>query len=351
MKKNRPDTYFENDYRFSGPGEFVGPKATEDYSNMKASSRQSYNMEYYGGQDSIHKSTKQRLSNVDNSDELAAYFQNPKRNNFMNDNGRNLNGTIINSQSGHDYGKSGFQVFESERATTGDKTHVLNVNMQSSGVKLKQQDDVKTTIRETLRDKDNTGNINSSFNVGSNAPYNVGISDITAKSTHKESMVDNKYKGQVHVNDGMGYLVNKYDAKITGKEIITETSKDYITNAHKHVKNHMVQTAYANATIRDHKQESLMGQRPSGPQNFQISSGKDSYGDIKVTDNMLLKEDIDNRAKLINDYKYTPSKDHLGIYRLDDEREDTVVADRLQPELVHGQLQDNPYVINTSKQL
>ena len=68
MKKNRPDTFFENNYRFSGPGEFVGPKVREDYSvNMKASSRQSYNMEYYGGQDSIHKATKQRLSNVDNT--------------------------------------------------------------------------------------------------------------------------------------------------------------------------------------------------------------------------------------------------------------------------------------------
>lgn len=385
VEKNRPDTYFENNHRFSGPGEFVGPKSREDYSiNMKASSRQSYNMEYYGGQDSIHKATKQRLSNVDNSDQLAAYFQDPKRHNFTNDFGRNLSGTIVNNQSGHDYGKSGFQVFESERATTGDKTHVLNVNMQLSGVKIKPQDETRTTIRETLRNADNSGNINTSFNVGSNATYNAGISNITARQTHKETLVDNKYKGQAHINDGMGYLVNKHEAKITGKEIITEVSKDYITNAAKIVKNHTVQSTYANpekvrnaihpeykgnakfaseaesrvrfdnVTIRDQKQESLMGQRPSGPQNFQISSGKDSFADIKVTDNMLLKEEIDDREKIINDYKHIPNKDQLGIpirHRDDNDAMDTVVADRLQPDLVHGQLQNNPYFINTSKHI
>jgi hypothetical protein len=385
VEKNRPDTYFENNHRFSGPGEFVGPKSREDYSiNMKASSRQSYNMEYYGGQDSIHKATKQRLSNVDNSDQLAGYFQDPKRHNFTNDFGRNLSGTIVNNQSGHDYGKSGFQVFESERATTGDKTHVLNMNMQSSGVKIKPQDETRTTIRETLRNADNSGNINTSFNVGSNATYNAGISNITARQTHKETLVDNKYKGQAHINDGMGYLVNKHEAKITGKEIITEVSKDYITNAAKIVKNHTVQSTYANpekvrnaihpeykgnakfaseaesrvrfdnVTIRDQKQESLMGQRPSGPQNFQISSGKDSFADIKVTDNMLLKEEIDDREKIINDYKHIPNKDQLGIpirHRDDNDAMDTVVADRLQPDLVHGQLQNNPYFINTSKHI
>lgn len=384
VEKNRPDTYFENNHRFNGPGEFVAAKSREDYSNMKASSRQSYNMEYYGSQDSVNKATKQRLSNVDNSNELEAYFQNPKRHNFANDFSRNLNGTIVNSQSGHDYGKSGFQVFESERATTGDKAHVLNVNMQSSGVKIKPQDRIKTTIRETLRNVDNSGNINTSFNLGSNAPYNVGISDLKAKQTHKETLIDNKYKGQAHINDGMGYLVNKHEAKITGKEIITEISKDYITNASKIVKNHTVQSTYANpekvrnaihpeykgnakfaseaesrvrfdnVTIRDQKQDALMGQRASGPQNFQISSGKDSLADIKVTDNMLLKEETDSREKIINDYKYIPNKEQLGIqirYREDNNGMDTVVADRLQPDLVHGQLKNNPYFIDTTKHL
>jgi hypothetical protein len=69
---------------------------------------------------------------------------------------------------------------------------------------------------------------------------------------------------------------------------------------------------------------------------------------------MLLKEEIDDREKIINDYKHIPNKDQLGIpirYRDDNDAMDTVVADRLQPDLVHGQLQNNPYFINTSKHI
>ena len=40
VSKNRPDTFFENEHRFAGPGEYVAPKIREDYSqNMKSSSK------------------------------------------------------------------------------------------------------------------------------------------------------------------------------------------------------------------------------------------------------------------------------------------------------------------------
>ena len=109
VEKNRPDTYFENNHRFSGPGEFTAPKVREDYSaNMKSSSRQSYNMEYYGSGNSQIKSTIQRVSGgVDNSSELASsLFQEPKRQNFEGDYTRNLNGKILNNQNK----KSGFYI-------------------------------------------------------------------------------------------------------------------------------------------------------------------------------------------------------------------------------------------------
>ena len=353
FEKHRPDTFFENDHRFSGPGEFIAPSSRDDYSNMKSSSRQSYNIEYYGVQNSAHKETTQRLSNIDNSAELLAYFQDPKRNNFEGDFGRNLNGTIISSQSGHDYGKGGYTAYEQERSTTGDKVPTMNVNIQTLGVKVKPNDFAKTTIRETLSTVDNSGNVNSIYKMSSNTPYISGMSDVTAKQTSKETLVDNKYSGQAYKNDGMGYVVNKYDAKVTGKQIVSESSKDYISNP-KFLSENMSRERYENAEIRDIKQKSLMGERPSGPQNFQISSGKDSYGDVKTTNNMLLKEQQDSREKIINDYKHIPNKEQIGMIvktRIDNEPVDTVISDRLQPDLVHGQLKNNPYLIKTSEQI
>ena len=71
VNKRRPETYYEKtpDHLFRGPGEHVGPAAPEDYStNMKASSRESYNLEYFGnsGNPQLSK-TKQRISSADNS--------------------------------------------------------------------------------------------------------------------------------------------------------------------------------------------------------------------------------------------------------------------------------------------
>lgn len=385
FSKNRPDTFFENEHRFRGPGEYIAPKIREDYStNMKSSSRESYNMEYYGSSyNPANLETKQRLT-VDNSEQLGAYFQNPKRNNFENDFTRNADGTILKSQSGHDYGRSALSIPESERATTGDKTHLMNANVSSMGIKIRGNDDAKTTLKQTTMKTDNTGNFASSFNFGSNMPYNTGMSNIVAKETHKETLVDNKYKGQANRDRGMGYVVNKHEAQITGKQIITESSKDYVSNAGKIVKNQIVRGTFENpekvrnaihpeykgnakyntesesrdrfdnVVIRDDKQELLMGERPSGPQNFQTSSGKDSFGDLKLTDNMLLKEQADSRSKMINDFKQIPSKDKIGVesrVRFDDEAQDTVIADRFQPELLLSQLDKNPYVIDTSKKL
>jgi hypothetical protein len=352
--KNRPDTFFENDHRFAGPGEYLAPKVREDYSlNMKASSRQSYNMEYYGPHfNSAIIENKPRLSTVDNSKEISGFFQEPKRNNFENDYHRNMSGTIIQSHSEHDYGKSGLNIPESERATTGVKSHLLNANLEKYGIKMKLQDEMKPTLKQTTIKTDNIGGVgNSAFNMGSNDPYNMGISNIDVKQTHKETLVDNKYQGQLHKNNGMGYVVNKYEAKTTGKEIVTERGKDYITNP-KFVSESESRKRFDNAVIRDDKQDLLMGERPSGPQNFQISSGKISYGKVKITDNMLFKEQEDRRQKIQNDYKMIPNKDLIGkSVRYRDDNEDVDTINRIQPELIQYQLQNNPYSIDTSKKI
>lgn len=382
VNKNRPDTFFENNHRFSGPGEFTAPKVREDYSvNMKSSARQSYNMEYYGSGNSQIKSTIQRVSgNIDNSSELkSSLFQEPRRQNFEADYTRNLNGKILNNQNTTDYGRSSMKQYESERATTGEKSHLLNAKVSNAaGPTIKPQDDIRRTLKETTMYEKN-GQVSTVYNKGSNAAYNLGISDVTAKPTQKQSLVENKYNGQVHKNDGMGYVVNKYEAKTTGKELITNNSGDYITNGGKIVKNAIVhstfenpervrnalhyeykgnagyasesasRTKYGNAVIRDNKQELLMGERPSGPQNFQIVSGKDSQGDIKLTDNMLLKESKDNRDKIINDYKYIPSKANVGMSIKHRKHHGVVENNRFEPDLVQSQLSKNPFVIDSTK--
>jgi hypothetical protein len=380
--KNKPDTFFENDYRFNGPGEFTAPRVREDYSeNMKASSRESYNMEYYGGGNSQIKSSVQRLG-VDNSSELSfALFQEPKRQNYEGDYSRNINGTILNNQNTADYGRSSMKQYESERATTGDKSHLLNAKVSNAaGPTIKPQDDIRKTLKETTMYESN-GQVSTAYNKGSNSAYNAGISDITAKATQKQSLVENKYKGQVHKDDGMGYIVNKYEAKTTGKELVTNNSSNYVTNAGKIIKNAIVhstfenpervrnalhyeykgnagyasetasRTKYDNAVIRDNKQELLMGERPSGPQQFQIVSGKDSQGDIKLTDNMLLKEQQDSRSKITNDYKHIPSKEQVGTTIKHRKDNGVVENNRFQPDLVHSQLSNNPFVINSSKMI
>lgn len=359
--KRRPDTYYEQvspDQLFKGPGAYVAPKLIEDYStNLKSSSRQSYNMEYYGGinNGNLNK-TIQRIntdSGIDNSNELAeSLFQAPKRQNFNNDFARNMSGNIL-EKSTNDYGKSSMVQYESQRSTTEDKQQLLNANRSSIGLAIRPQDDIKNTLKQTTINANNSGYIKTTFDKNSTNTYHTGISDMTAKQTHKQTLVDNKYIGQIQKESGMGYLVNEYEAKTTGKEIITNKS-DFTPNPNMN-RESTSRFKYSNLEIKDDKETLLGGQRPNGPQQFQISSGKASYADIKTTFNMKLKEQEDDREKMnVNTTKVIPDKNLIGLIskpRFDNEPEDTVDNDRLDPSLVSVQLNKNPYVIDSTKKI
>jgi hypothetical protein len=354
VEKQRPDTYYEqtSDQLFKGPGAYVAPKIMEDYStNLKQSSRQSYNMEYYGvvNNSNLSKTVQRINTNIDNSNELAAsLFQTPKRQNFENDYARNVSGNIIEKYT-NDYGKSSMVQYESQRSTTGDKEQLLNANKYSAGLAIRPQDDMKNTLKQTTLDGNNLGNIKTIFDKNSTNTYHTGISDVTAKQTHKQTFVDNKYMGQAQKEAGMGYLVNKYDAKTTGKEIITNNS-DFIPNPNMNSEASS-RFKYSNLEIKEDKQKLLTGQRPSGPQQFQIPSGKASYADIKTTFNMKLKENEDDRDKMnVYTTQVIPDKNLIGMIskpRFDNSPEDTI--DRLDPSVVSVQLKSNPYVIDSTK--
>lgn len=322
VHKRRPDTYYEktHDHLFRGPGEYIAISAKQDYSNIKHVSREGYNMEYFGPSSNTQlNKTKQRISTMDNSHELTdALFQEPKRHNFENDYLRNANGVIVNTQNTSDYGRASIKNYESERATTGEISHLLNAKNPNAGMKIKPRDDAKTTIKETTMYVDNFGNVKTVYNRGANSAYVAGISDFTAKETQKETLVNSTYEGQLHKPDGMAYVINKYEAKTTGKEMISANS-DYTSN----------------------------------PRSFQTGTGSASYGDVKHTENMKLKELEDARPKMnVNTSQIIPAKENIGIaikFRKDNGPEDTI--NRLEPDIITSQLIENPYHIKTSKMI
>jgi hypothetical protein len=317
VHKRRPETFYEKtkDHLFVTTGDVIAPKTEEDYStNFKDTSRQDYNLEYYGTVKGDVIKDKQRVRSIDNSEELeAALFQAPKRQNFKNDYLRNIG----NITSAKDYGKDAMNAYETERTTTGLKSHLLNATKQEFGVRAYLQDAPKDTLKQTTITFDNSGNVKTTYGRGNSDPYNIGISDITLKTTHKETAIINNYKGNPNKMEGMGYIVTKYQPRET------------------------------------HKEETLIVDRASGPQNFQIASGKDSFAELKYTENMKIKESVDSREKMnVLESQIIPDKRFIGYltkYDLDNEKEDTVSNDRLQPDLVQSQLNQNPYSIYNQK--
>lgn len=375
--KRRPDTFYEKglDHLFKTTGEFIAPKLQEDFSNFKHTARKDYNIEYFGGSSAALHRNRQRLAFDSEGDVTDSLMQQPRRVNFENDYTRN----VVGNRSTNDYGLSGIQPVETERATTGVESHVLNVNNAGFGVRTKPIDLAKTTTKETTLEFDNTGNVKTQFDKGIMGAYDMGISDVNAKTTHKETTIINNYKGIMNKEDGMGYLVNKYDAKTTGKEIITSKS-DYTGIAGKDVKTSSVYSTFdnpekvrnaihaenyrggakyesegmsrenfKNAETRDTKETVAQRNRSSGPQKFQIVGGRNALGDFKTHDNMLLKERQDDRDNLnLNQQQVVPSKELIGTktqFRHDNDVEETVFMNRLQPDLVINQHNQNPFSI------
>jgi len=348
VNKNRPDTFYEqgSDRLIVTTGQFIEKKADEDFiTNFKSTGRNDYNMEYYGPMGSAEfATTKQRIHTIDNSNQLNfdSLAQIPKRQNFENDYIRNVS---ADEKRVNDYGKVGVIAFETERSTTSDKTHLLNPISATRGIKTSFSDIAKSTTKETTLDNDSSRNLRSNFDKGLIESYYTGVADFNAKTTNKETIKEDNYKGITNKENGMGYLVNKYDARTTGKEMISNIS-EYQGNAG-YTNNPTSHENYLNAEIRANKEETLERDRSAGPQNFQISASKNIFGDIQFTKNMELKESIDNREKLnVLMPNIFPSKMSMGVsdrIKYDEDVEDTVFVDRIQSDIVSSQLGKNPF--------
>lgn len=374
LSKNAPETSFElgQDRFFVTTGAIVSNKMRENYENFQDTSRQSQNIEYYGSAKQLKKSSPGQDCN-----DLTANYQDSTRQQLNHDSTRNVN-TQFNSAN-HDYGKSSINLPELERDTT-NKMHTLNVNVKDKGHQMKLQDTLKNTIKETTLTTDNFGNIKSTLIKNKN----TGLTDYNTKTTHKETFVkNNKYRGQASKNDGMGYNIAKYNAKTTHSET---TLRDYSGNAIDINKSSMVYSTFQdpqkirhavhaqdytgviksqsndpenriqfdNAEISSNKEELLQGERPSGKNSSlqTISIGADALGDIKFTENMMLKESEKNRIENLDRFSQNiPTKSTIGEFRnennnlseIDAFSTDPSSINRFNGNFITEQLKNNPY--------
>lgn len=352
VEKNRPDTYYKQgaDRYLVTNGSYIAKTGERDYSSaLQQTGRQQYNASYFGTSKHEVSNNRQTLSKFDNSNELLtpSIYTESIRNNFENDYIRNAGG----NNSTLDYGKSSYVAYETERQTTEDKTQLSNPTLTEMGKKVRLQDQPKTTVKETTLYYDNTGYVKSDFNTGKSSAYASGLTGVDAKTTNKEMTSNTEYFSSVQTDKGLGYLVNKYDPKTTNKEIISAKS-EYTGIANRKNKNPVSRKKYENAEFSVTKEKLLTGSRPSGPENFQLTTSVNTVGDTKLTENMKLKSQEDKRHKIHGNYDQIISDiSAIGAIQLrkDNSKMETVTGSRLIPELIQSQMDKNPLSIYAKK--
>lgn len=303
VDKNRPDTYYEQstDQLLVTTGRDLAAKADETF-YMKPTARITTSYEHYGGiAPTNFEATKQRYTKGNN--EFDSMVQESRRAQLKSDTTRNLTGVSSNV----DYGKNSFTAYETERESTSTQ-HLLNASIKN-GLRTALQDSLKTTVKETTLENQNSGYISTPYNLSKTLVY---FADYDPKATHKQSTMIKDYYGQVDAkNDGLGYTISNYDAKMTNEEI----------NMSKY---------------QDKKQL-------TGPQKFNISGGVNVVGDFKTRDNVLLSEQLDTRKNMNSNYhKQILDQTAIGIGNVIS-KTSSITNPRLDFDLIPNQLADNPY--------
>lgn len=383
VDKNRPETSFEwgHSRLFTGPAQVVAPQAPEDYSsNFQSTSRQDQNIEWVGPsktQNADKTTPRLTRSQYDNSDELLVNFQEPKNQQFENQFQRNIGNTNL-SKKLDDYNVSTFNPQFQQRETTS-KMETININKSGVGQQVYAQDKMKSTVKQTTLKFDNSGNIkNNNLYKGDSEIYEVGNLNVTPRTTNKETTVKNKYKGQINKKDGMGYNIANYEAKTTNKQTTVKNNynghiadinkspmdytvyKDPIKVRHPaRMKNYVGsgktqgytenenRDQYNNAQIDENK-EKLLYSRPSNKGSGsgvlgQIDVGVELIGDIKSTDNMLLKEGYYPITQVGNTSSIIPSKNIIGQTDTLPTGNSEIPTTRLIGNVIENSLQNNPY--------
>lgn len=141
FQKNKPDTYYKNNYSLPGSS-IQGAKLRENF-DLKCTNRITEE-NYKGPVKSIVSKQKFGLSNQNDTTDFTSYVSDPHRNNYKNDSIRNASapGEAVN-----DYGKCSFIAPPNERDTTSTQ-HILNSSRTNYGNYLYLPNDAKTTHKE-----------------------------------------------------------------------------------------------------------------------------------------------------------------------------------------------------------
>jgi hypothetical protein len=128
----------------------------------------------------------------------------------------------------NDYGKSGIEIRPNERFFTGERTHGLNVAADQRETTVRYQDSAKPTRNEeTLGNPRAAGNFSA---LGAGVPGAMTVYDPNdiARTTIKETTVDNDWLGIAGPADGPTKLI-VYDpediARVTGRNTLSEPDK------------------------------------------------------------------------------------------------------------------------------
>lgn len=281
VERNKNTTHFENNYLFTTTGVVTGDRSRPEYI-VQDTARQDLNLEYFGNAAVGVQGASQRVrtDSIDNSHELdPAMFQAPRKNQLRSDTDRNPN-SVLKTQTD----RGSYNMPELQRPVHDT---VLNATGSVNNSTVRVQDNVSTTVRETL-DQINADNLNikTTFTGSASAAYNDGINDVSLKTTQKEMFVETNYTGNAQKSDAMGYAVAVPHVKPTNKEIFVETN--YTGNAYKSdTMGYAVAIPHIKPT---NKEINVRDTRNAHHAHFKhIPGGQSTIGDVKLTQNMALK--------------------------------------------------------------
>ncbi len=116
-----------------------------------------------------------------------------------------------------DYGASGYEIYDNERATTGLRTHITNIATTVKEITMPLMDVFRRTRKENYQGPNQTGVVTTG--VSKSVAYDPN--DV-ARTTIKETMIDNKSTGQL---SGPKKLMT-YDPNDIARTTIREQTED-----------------------------------------------------------------------------------------------------------------------------
>jgi hypothetical protein len=292
--KNAPETYYAqtSEHLFKGPGAI---KAHE-MDNV-------YDVRYTPKQDSIEYSGHAGTSDPAQMSRDFEFRESFKQEHKLIP-GEYAVANGIEKPS--DYGANNTRAYTTQREST-NKPHITNVNKAHINLKIHPEDLPKVTLKELMGkvSTTETGHVNGGYVKNDGELFDSPEYDYTLKPTTKENTVD--YTGNGHKAANMGYLVNKFDNKITFRELM---------------ENMEYKGSVQNMSVP-------LGATEVGETRMRNTRNVER---INPADTLRAHVDIENYGKVTRK-------------RLDSKPINTISGDRFAPEFAQTQILDNPYAI------